>query len=311
MDSTTPWQCSLRSTLASWLASQIFYLKLGISLDKELPSHMASDRIREAFEKAKSEGRIALVPYATVGFPELGLTTDIVRSLVDAGADIIELGVPFSDPLGDGPTVQASGHRALQNGVTPEFCIDTAKEIRAAGIEVPLIFMGYYNNILTMGLDEYCTRASEAGVDGLICPDLPAAEAGPLQDSCDSAGLVLIPLVVLTSSERSIEHACERAGGFIYCVSVLGVTGARATMSERVEGLANKIRGFTDLPVAVGFGISTPDHVAAVAKFGDGAIVGSALINALADGNAAGAAERGGTYIRSLVPGTPRKVMAN
>ncbi len=272
---------------------------------------MATDRIREAFDKAKSEGRIALLPYVTVGFPEMGLTTDIVRSAVEAGADIVELGVPFSDPLGDGPTIQASGHRALQNGVTPETCINTVKEIRAAGIDVPIVFMGYYNTIMAMGLDEYCTRISDAGVDGIICADLPAAEAGPLQDSCDSAGLVLIPLVALTSTDRSIEHACERAGGFIYCVSVLGVTGARATMSERVEGLAEKVRGYTDLPIAIGFGISTADHVTAVAKFADGAVVGSALIDALADGDAAVAAERAGTYIRSLTPGTPRKVMAN
>jgi tryptophan synthase alpha chain len=272
---------------------------------------MATDRIREAFEKAKSEGRIALVPYVTVGFPEIGLTTDIVRSIVAAGADVVELGVPFSDPLGDGPTIQASGHRALQNGVTPETCIEAVRDIRAAGIDVPIVFMGYYNNILAMGLEKYCTAVSEAGVDGLIAADLPAAEAGPLQDACDAVGLSLIPLIALTSTDRSIEHACARAAGFIYCISVLGVTGARATMSERVEGLAEKVRRFTDLPVAIGFGISTADHVAEVANFADGAVVGSALINTLADGDPEEAAERGGTYIKSLTPGTPRKVVAN
>jgi tryptophan synthase alpha chain len=272
---------------------------------------MATDRIREAFENAKSEGRIAIVPYVTVGFPELGHTTDIVRSVVEAGADIVELGVPFSDPLGDGPTIQASGHRALQNGVTPETCIQAVKDIRAAGIDVPIVFMGYYNTIFQMGLDTYCSRVSDAGVDGIIAADLPAAEAGPLQDACDAAGVALIPLVALTSTDRSIEHACARARGFIYCISVLGVTGARATMSERVEGLANNVRKYTDLPVAIGFGISTADHVAEVARFSDGAVVGSALINALADGEASGAAKRGGNYIQSLTPGTPRKVVAN
>jgi len=272
---------------------------------------MATDRIREAFEKAKSEGRIALAPYVTVGFPEIGLTTDIVRAIVDAGADVVELGVPFSDPLGEGPTIQASSHRALTNGVTPESCIEAVKDIRAAGIDVPLVFMGYYNNILSYGLDEYCASASAAGVDGLICADLPAAEAGPLQDACDRAGLSLIPLVALTSTDNAIQHACKRAAGFVYCISVLGVTGARATMSDRVEGLADKVRGFTDLPIAVGFGISNADHVAEVANFADGVAVGSALINALADGDPAGAAERGGAYIQSLTPGTPRKVVAN
>ncbi len=272
---------------------------------------MATDRIREAFEKAKGEGRIALIPYVTVGFPELGLTTDIVRSVVDAGADIVELGVPFSDPLGDGPTIQASGHTALENGVTPQVCIENVKEIRAAGIDVPIVFMGYYNNMLAMGLDEYCSAASGAGVDGLIAADLPAAEAGPLQDACDKTGLSLIPLLALTSTDKSIEHACERAAGFIYCISVLGVTGARATMSSRVEGLANNVRRFSDLPVAIGFGISTADHVAEVAGFADGAVVGSALINTLADGNAACAAKRARAYIQTLTPGTARKVVAN
>jgi len=272
---------------------------------------MATDRIREAFDKAKSEGRIALVPYATVGFPELGLTTDIVRSMVDSGADVIELGVPFSDPLGDGPTVQASGHRALENGVTPETCIEAVREIRAAGIDVPLIFMGYYNSIINMGIDEYCERSVEAGLDGLIAADLPAAEAGPLQDACDRAGLSLIPLIAITSTDHAIEHACKRAKGFVYCISVLGVTGARATMSDRVEGLARNVRQFTDLPIGIGFGISNADHVSEVAKFADGAVVGSAVINTLADGDPAGASERVGVYIKSLSLGTPRKVVAN
>ena len=272
---------------------------------------MATDRIRDAFEKAKSEGRIALAPYVTVGFPEIGLTTDIVRSIVEAGADVVELGVPFSDPLGEGPTIQASSHRALTNGVTPESCIEAARDIRAAGIDVPLVFMGYYNNILSYGLDEYCVNVSAAGVDGIICADLPAAEAGPLQDACDRAGLSLIPLIALTSTDKAIEHACKRAAGFVYCISVLGVTGARATMSNRVEGLVNKVRGFTDLPAAIGFGISNADHVAEAATFADGVAIGSALINALADGDPAGAADRGGAYIQSLIPGMPRKVVAN
>lgn len=272
---------------------------------------MATDRIREAFEKAKSEGRIALIPYMTVGFPELGLTTEIVREYVAAGADVVELGVPFSDPLGDGPTIQASGHRALENGVTPEFCIDTVKEIRAAGIDVPIVFMGYYNTVFNMGLDEYCGASVEAGVDGLIVADLPAAEAGPLQDACDRVGLSLIPLMAITSTDISIEHGCKRAKGFIYCVSVLGVTGARATVSSRAVDLVGNVRRFTDLPIAIGFGISTADHVARVAEFADGAVVASAIIDSISEGDASQAAERAGAYVRSLMPGTPRKVVAN
>jgi tryptophan synthase alpha chain len=278
---------------------------------RDLKANMATDRIREAFEQASAGGRIALVPYVTVGFPEIGLTTDIVRALVDGGADVVELGVPFSDPLGDGPTIQASGYRALLNGVTPETCFAAAREIRAAGIDVPIIFMCYYNIILSWGLDEYCSEATEAGVDGLIVVDLPAAEAGPLQDAADRVVLAIVPLLALTSTDESIEHACARAGGFVYCISVLGVTGARTTVSERVKGLARKVRNYTDLPVAIGFGISNAGHVAEVAKYADGAVVGSALINALAAGDSAGAAQRAQAYIESLADGTPRKVMAN
>ena len=235
---------------------------------------MARDRIRQAFEKAKNESRIALVPYVTIDFPAPGITKDIVQSVVEAGADVVELGMPFSDPLGDGPTIQASGHQALENGVTPKTCINTVKEIRKAGIDIPIVMMGYYNNILSMGLDEFCSTAREAGVDGLIAADLPAAEAEPLQDAVDRAGLVLIPLLALTSTERAIEHACKRARGFIY-------------------------------------GISTADHVANVAEYADGAVVGSELINRISCGDAADAPKRAGTFIRSLIPGTTRKVVAN
>ena len=272
---------------------------------------MTTDRIRQAIDKAKNEGRIALVPYVTIDFPVPGITKDIVKSIVEAGADVIELGMPFSDPLGDGPTIQASGHQALENGVTPKTCMDTVKEIRNAGIDIPIVIMGYYNNILSMGLDEFCSNAHDAGVDGLIAADLPAAEADPLQDAVDRAGLVLIPLLALTSTERAIEHACKRAGGFIYCISVLGVTGARASTSERVKILADKVRRFTDLPIGIGFGISTAEHVTNVAEYADGAVVGSELINRIAYGDVADAPQRAETFIRSLIPGTIRKVVAN
>ena len=272
---------------------------------------MATDRIRQAINKANNEGRIALVPYVTIDFPTPGITKDIVRSITEAGADVIELGMPFSDPLGDGPTIQASGHKALENGVTPTTCMDTVKEIRKAGIDIPIVIMGYYNNILSMGLDEFCSNAHDAGVDGIIAADLPAAEADPLLDAVDRAGLALIPLLALTSTERAIEHACKRARGFIYCISVIGVTGARASMSERVKILADNVRRFTDLPIGIGFGISTANHVANVAEYADGAVVGSELINRIACGDVVDAPKRAGTFIQSLIPGTTRKVVAN
>ncbi len=164
--------------------------------------------------------------------------------------------------------------------------------------------MGYYNPILSMGIDEFCGRAAAAGVDGLIVVDLPTPEAGPLLDAVAEHGLALVPLLALTSTDASIDAACRGARGFIYCISVLGVTGARAAMSERVRGLVGRVREHTDLPVAVGFGVSTRDHVAEIAEFADGAVVGSALINALADGPPETAASRALDFISSLTPGT-------
>jgi tryptophan synthase alpha chain len=175
---------------------------------------------------------------------------------------------------------------------------------------VPLIFMGYYNPILAMGIDEFCRRSVEAGVDGLIVVDLPTSEAGPLLDAADRHGLAVIPLLALTSTDRAVAEACRRARGFVYCISVLGVTGARAQMSERVEQLVSRVRSVTDLPVAVGFGISTAEQLANVARYADGAAVGSALVNAIADGPPESAPARAGAFIESLVPGTKLKAVA-
>jgi tryptophan synthase alpha subunit len=268
------------------------------------------ERIESAFEAAKKQGRAALVMFITSGYPQLASTVPLLKAITDAGADVIELGVPFSDPLAEGPTIQKSSHAALQAGTTPETCLKAVKEVRAAGVKTPILLMGYYNPILAMGLEEFCRRSAAVGVDGLIVPDLPTPEAGPLQASCDRHGLALVPLLALTSTDASIASACEHAAGFIYCVSVLGVTGARAQVNERVRGLVRRVRQHTSLPVVIGFGISTPQHVAEVAEYADGAAIGSALVNAIADGPASSASQRAGKYVKSLVPGTKRKVMA-
>jgi tryptophan synthase alpha chain len=173
--------------------------------------------------------------------------------------------------------------------------------------------MGYYNPVLAFGLAEYCKAAAEAGADGLIIPDLPTTEAGPLADECDRHGLSLVPLMALTSTDESIDRACRRASGFIYCVSVLGVTGARSEIDERTTGLVARVRAKTDLPVAVGFGISTVEHVAKVSSYADAAVIGSALVNALADsanGGGDSAADRAKRFVSSVLPGTQRKVVA-
>ena len=263
-----------------------------------------ADRINHAFEHARAQGRIALAPFVTVGFPSPAATPGIVRAIVDAGADVIELGVPFSDPLAEGPTIQKSSFAALEKGVTPQLCIDMAASLRKDGIKTPFILMGYYNPVLAFGPEKFCQKAAAAGVDGLIVADLPPEEAGPLTDIANSRGLAVIPLLALTSTDARVAVGCARAGGFIYCVSVLGVTGARAAVSERVRGLVEKVRQHSRLPVGVGFGISKPEHVADVAQFADGAVVGSALIDVIGRGPENDAAERAGMFIKSLVPGT-------
>ena len=243
-----------------------------------------SDRIEAAFRRAASEGRPAVVPFVTVGHPQLDSTPDVVEALWEAGADAIELGIPFSDPLAEGPVIQASSYQALQNGVTPQFCFDQAAEIRRRGVDLPLIYMGYYNPMYQLGLAEFCVQARASGVDGVICADLPAAEAAPLLAACRQTGLSLVPLLALTSTDATIRLACDNASGFVYCISLLGVTGARAAVSDRVETLVARVKEHTELPVAVGFGISTAEHVRDVGRYADGAVIGSALIARMESG---------------------------
>lgn len=268
------------------------------------------ERIAKAFANAASEGRAALIPFVTSGFPGLGSTVPLIEAMSAAGADIIELGSPFSDPLAEGPTIQKSSHAALIAGTTSQTCLDAAAAARSRGVETPIILMGYINPILTYGLDRYCDAVAQSGADGLIVPDLPTPEAGPLLDECDRNGIALVPMVALTSTDESIARAMERGSGFVYCVSVLGVTGARASMSERVVGLVERVRTHTDLPVAVGFGISTAEHVESVAAFADAAVIGSALVNVIADGPPEKAPDRAAKYLRSVWPGTQRQVVA-
>ena len=226
------------------------------------------------------------------------------RAVVEAGADALELGVPFSDPLADGPVIQMSSFKALEQGVTAATCIDAARQLRAEGVQVPIILMGSYNPILAYGVPEFCADAAAAGVDGLIVSDLPTEETGPLLAETKPARLSLVPLLALTSSEKRIQNACKEASGFIYCVAVLGVTGARESVSQRVRGLVADVKRNTSLPAAVGFGISTAEHVAEVAAFADGAVVGSALVSAMDDGASETAAQRAQEFIEGLIGGT-------
>jgi tryptophan synthase alpha chain len=241
----------------------------------------STSRIADTFARLKHEGRTAIMPFHTAGFPTLPLSQEIIRSLVAAGANLVEIGVPFSDPLADGTAVQGTGQIALENGTTPSDCIQLVRDLRAEGVEVPLLLMGYYNPILKYGIDRWVTDCAAAGVDGFIVPDLPVEESEALRSACQQHGLDLVFMVAPTSTEARLQTAAERGSGFIYCVAVTGVTGARANLADNLGEYIARIQSHTELPLAIGFGVSKPEHVKSIGEIADGAIVGAALINAL------------------------------
>ena len=242
---------------------------------------MNRDRIKETFATIGREGRPGLIVFLTAGHPDLEATLELVPQLVAAGADGIEIGVPFSDPLGEGPTVQESSFQALKQRVTLGDCLDMVRQLRDRVPETPLILMGYYNPILAYGLDRFASEAQEAGVDGLIIVDLPQFEAEPLASLCLPRGIHIIPLLAPTSTDESVQAACDTATGFIYCVSVTGVTGARDRVSDQGIRLLERARAHTTVPLALGFGISRREHVEEVCRLADAAIVGSALVRVM------------------------------
>lgn len=236
-------------------------------------------RISETFERCKAENRTALMPYITAGYPDLETSEQIILSLVDAGADLIEVGTPFSDPLADGSTVQHTSQVSLSQGTTLRDCIALVKRVREAGVEVPLMLMGYFNPIVKYGVEQFVADCAEAGVDGFIVPDLPIEESKRMSESTSKHGLDLIFMVAPTTTDDRLQLVGEHGTGFVYCVSVTGVTGARDSMSATLKPYMERVRQHTKQPLAVGFGISTPENVTEVGKVSDGAIVGSALIN--------------------------------
>ncbi len=238
-------------------------------------------RIRDAIGQAKSARGIAMVAYLPLGYPEPGATAALVKALVAGGADLIELGLPFSDPLADGPTVQRASQKSLAGGMSVAQCPDLVRQIRAAGVVIPLIVMTYYNPILAYGQDGFIKDVAAAGVDGLIVVDVPPEEAEEISDRCRSDGLDYIPLLAPTSNDERIALAVERASGFVYCVSVAGVTGARKALPEELGSFLKQVRRKTDLPLGVGFGISTREHVESLKGTADAAIVGSAIIDVI------------------------------
>ena len=233
------------------------------------------------FARLGTERRLALIAYLTVGYPRLNVTPSLVEAAAQSGADGIELGIPFSDPLADGRTIQAASQLALQEGMTVVRALETAASARTK-TDVPLLFMTYVNPILAFGLERFCRAAADAGVDGLIVPDLPPTESAELRRAADTSQIDLVFFVAPTSSEAGIEAACRAATGFIYCIAVTGVTGARAQLDPALLPLIETVRRHTTLPIVVGFGISRREHLNALQGKADGVIVASALLDVIA-----------------------------
>jgi tryptophan synthase alpha chain len=261
---------------------------------------LAANRIADAFARAKGEERTALIPFVTGGYPTLERSEEWLLALVRGGADIIEIGVPFSDPLADGTTIQRTNQAALRHGVTLADLMAMVRRVREQhDVTVPILLMGYFNPMLQYGLERLVADADAVGLDGFIIPDLPAEESDELLAICRRHGLDLIYLLAPTSTDARIEAVAERASGFIYCVSLTGVTGQRDALPD-LTGYLSRVRARTDIPVAIGFGISTPEHVRQVGAVADGAVVASALINyvdTVPEDDQAEAAER---FIRGL-----------
>ena len=237
-------------------------------------------RIGRAFKRLKNHGGKAFIPYIMAGDPSFETTKETVLMLEQCGADIVELGVPFSDPLADGPTIQRAAERALKNGVTLRKVIAFVKDIRSS-TQIPLILMTYFNPVFKYGPESFIRDAADAGVDGLIIPDLPPDEAADFIKHARKANLDTIFLLAPTSTEDRIRIVTKASRGFIYYVSITGITGSGLLFDGSMERLISEIKGFTDTPVAVGFGVSTPEDAAAVAKVADGVIVGSAIVKRL------------------------------
>jgi len=240
-------------------------------------------RIAKAFERRRAAGQAALVPYITAGDPQPDVTVGLMHALVDAGADVIELGVPFSDPMADGPVIQAACERALEHGTRLADVLDMVARFRENDADTPVVLMGYLNPIEAMQPGRFADAAAAAGVDGVLIVDLSAEEAGDVKPALRSAGLDTIFLVAPTTSEARMRSVCDNASGFLYYVSLKGVTGSNridvGALASRIEG----VRAHTDLPIAVGFGVRTPETAAAVAAIADGVVVGSALVNRIAE----------------------------
>ena len=241
-------------------------------------------RIDQTFARLKAEGRKAFVSYIMGGDPDLESSLAIMKGLPGAGVDIIELGVPFTDPMADGPTIQLAGQRALEGGQTLVKTLDMVRRFREGDDATPIVLMGYYNPIYARGVERFLSEAKAAGVDGLIVVDLPPEEDSELCLPAQAAGLNFIRLATPTTDAKRLPKVLQNTSGFVYYVSITGITGAAAAQAQDVAPEVARIKASTDLPVIVGFGISTPDSAQAIASVADGCVVGSAIVKEIADG---------------------------
>ncbi len=242
---------------------------------------MSAERIAEAFASGRRSRRPLVVPFVTAGFPNATSTAPLVRALCDAGADMVEIGMPFSDPLADGPTIQRSSEAALRNGMSVAGTLSAVRELREGGLRAPLILMGYCNPLYAYGMDRFLDDAAAAGVDGLIIPDMPPEEAEELLAGCSRTGISVTFLVAPNAPDVRIRTVDAASTHFSYCVTVTGVTGARGEVEDRTVDFLQRMKNLAAKPFVVGFGIKRPEHVAALGPHAAGVVVGSALIDAI------------------------------
>ncbi|WP_282026601.1 tryptophan synthase subunit alpha [Limimaricola cinnabarinus] len=241
-------------------------------------------RIDDTFARLKSEGRKAFVAYVMAGDPDFKTSKEIVRGLPGAGVDIIELGLPFTDPMADGATIQLAGQRALAQGMTLDRTLDIARDLRKTDDKTPIVMMGYYNPIHSRGVDRFLEQAREAGIDGLIVVDLPPEEDAELCIPAQEAGLNFIRLATPTTDDARLPKVLQNTSGFVYYVSITGITGAAEAQADAVAPEVARIKSQTDLPIIVGFGVRTPETAKSIAGIADGTVVGSAIVSQIAEG---------------------------
>ncbi len=257
-------------------------------------------RIDDTFARLKSENKKAFVAYVMAGDPNYDTSLDLVKGLPAAGVDIIELGLPFTDPMADGPTIQLAGQRALEAGMTLEKTLDLAREFRKTDTTTPIVMMGYYNPIFSRGVDKFLVDAKDAGIDGLIVVDLPPEEDDELCIPAQKAGLNFIRLATPTTDDKRLPKVLQNTSGFVYYVSITGITGAAAAQATDVAPEVARIKSQTDLPIIVGFGVRTPETAKEIASVADGTVVGSAIVGELASGKSVADVL---TFVKSLADG--------